>query len=145
MLRLSWNRYSNCWTLKTTQPLLESSTPIFHNDTFSGCGFWSSEWLYNLLPQCVCQYDVTITTVTTNAGWWKATVTHNIWYDGSTSTKEFDPKPFHIILRHQNTKTAAKKLSENHWLRQFFNLRVFCLPDLTHLSFICALILPYPN
>ena len=58
--------YSNCWTLKTTQPLLESSTPIFHNDTFSGSWFRSSEWLYNLFPLCVRQYDVTITTVTTN-------------------------------------------------------------------------------
>ena len=28
---------------------------------------------------------------------------------------------FHpIILRHQNTKTAAEKLSKNHWVRPFF-------------------------
>ena len=25
-----------------------------------------------------------------------------------------------IILRHQNTKTAALKLSKNHWVRPFF-------------------------
>ena len=61
--------YSTSWIPKATQTvepwkllnLFLSLQP--QSFTFSGCGFWSSEWLYNLLPLCVRQYDVTTNTI----------------------------------------------------------------------------------
>ena len=91
--------YSNSWT---TQPLFWVFNPNLSHDTFSGCGFWSSEWLFNLFPLCVRQYDVTITTLTTNSST-SSTSTASITLASTLCPPIWRNYKYRVIKRNCNT------------------------------------------